>query len=104
MKCLPCPSDIGIPGTLGTDVLYNHYRSMGPVSFSKFPWEPSRVEDDLQGRESLITKINDHDACDSCMQCESRCPYNLPIVSMLRTMVPKMEDMLDIWSKESAKV
>ncbi len=104
MECLPCPSDIEIPGTLGTDVLYNHYRSMGPVSFSKFPWEPSRVEDDLQGRESLITKINDHDACDSCMQCESRCPYNLPIVSMLRTMVPNMEDMLDIWSKESAKV
>ena len=104
MKCLPCPSDIGIPGTLGTDVLYNHYRSMGSVSFSKFPWEPSRVEADLQGRESLIEKINDHDACDSCMQCESRCPYNLPIVSMLRTMVPNMEDMLDIWSKESAKV
>jgi len=104
MECLPCPSDIEIPSTLGTDVLYDHYRTMGPVSFSKFPWEPSRVEDDLQGRQSLIAKINDHAACDSCMQCESRCPYNLPIVSMLRTMVPNMEDMLNIWSKESAKV
>jgi len=102
--CLPCPSDIGIPGTLGTDVLYNHYRTMGPEKFGQFPWEQSRVEDERSMREGLIEKINDHAACDSCMQCEARCPYDLPIVSMLRTMVPNMQDMLDIWSKESAKV
>ena len=102
--CLPCPSDIGIPGTLGTDVLYNHYRSMGPEKFAEFPWEQSRVDDERQGRESLIAKINDHAACDSCMACEQRCPYDLPIVSMLRSMVPNMEDMLDIWSKQGATV
>ena len=102
--CMPCPSDIEIPGTLGTDVLYNHYRSMGPATFAEFPWEQSRVDNEWQGRESLISKINDHAACDSCMACEQRCPYNLPIVSMLRSMSPNMQNMLDIWSKESAKV
>ncbi len=104
MECLPCPSDIGIPGTLGTDVMYNHYRSMGPAKFAVFPWELSRVEGEWQEREATIAKIDDHAACDSCMQCESRCPYNLPIVSMLRSMSPNMKDMLDIWSKESSKV
>jgi uncharacterized protein len=103
MECLPCPSDIGIPGTLGTDVMYNHYRSMGPEKFGEFPWEQSRVDDEWKNREATIAKIDDHAACDSCMQCESRCPYGLPIVSMLRTMSPNMKDMLDIWSKQGAK-
>lgn len=102
--CMPCPSDIDIPGTLGTDVLYNHYRTMGPEKFAEFPWEQSRVENEWEMREELIAKINDHTACDSCMKCEQRCPYNLPVVTMLRSMVPNMQEMLDIWSKEGAKV
>jgi len=104
MECLPCPSDIEIPGTLGTDVMYNHYRSMGPAKFAEFPWEISRVENEWDKREATIRKIDDHAACDSCMQCESRCPYGLPIVSMLRKMSPNMKDMLDIWSKQGSKV
>lgn len=104
MECLPCPSNIEIPGTLGTDVMYNHYRTMGPAKFAEFPWEQSRVDDEWKDRESTIAKIDDHAACDSCMQCESRCPYGLPIVSMLRTMSPNMKDMLDIWSKQGSKV
>jgi predicted aldo/keto reductase-like oxidoreductase len=102
MQCLPCPSDINFPSTLGTDVLFNHYRAMGPTKFAAFPWEQSRIDDDRAPRENLIAKINDHDACDSCRVCESRCPYNLPIVPMLRKMVPDMENMLDIWSKQGA--
>ncbi len=102
--CLPCPSDIEIPSVLGTDVLYDHYRTMGPAQFATFPWEWSRVIDEWEDRESLIAKIQNHDACDSCMACEQRCPYNLPIVTMLRKMVPGMEDMLDIWSKQGAAV
>jgi hypothetical protein len=102
--CMPCPSDIGIPGTLGTDVLYNHYRTMGPEKFAAFPWERSRVDNEWEHREGLIAKIKDYDACNSCMACEQRCPYNLPIVTMLRKMVPSMEDMLDRWSKESAPI
>ncbi len=85
----------------GRIVLYNHYRTMG---LAEFPWEQSRVEDEWQGREALISKIDDHAECDSCMQCESHCPYNLSIVSMLRSMSPNMKDMLDIWSKQGAKV
>jgi predicted aldo/keto reductase-like oxidoreductase len=104
MECLPCPSEIEIPGTLGTDVMYNHYRSMGPAKFAEFPWEKSRVENEWDKRESTIRKIDDHPACDSCMQCESRCPYGLPIVSMLRKMSPNMKDMLDIWSKQGSAV
>jgi len=104
MECLPCPSNIEIPGTLGTDVMYNHYRTMGPAKFAEFPWEQSRVDDEWKDRESTIAKIDDHAACDSCMQCESRCPYGLPIVSMLRTMSPNMKDMLDICSKQGSKV
>jgi Fe-S oxidoreductase len=68
-----------------------------------FKLSRTRVADEWANREGLIDKINDHEACDSCMQCEKRCPYGLPIVSMLRTMVPNMQDMLDIWSKESSK-
>ncbi|MDP6666561.1 MAG: aldo/keto reductase [Dehalococcoidia bacterium] len=102
--CMPCPSDIEIPSTLGTDVMYNHYRTMGPAKFSEFPWEQSRVDDEWEDRESTMAKINDHAACDACMVCEQRCPYNLPIVTMLRKMIPGMEDMLDIWSKQGAKV
>jgi predicted aldo/keto reductase-like oxidoreductase len=52
MECLPCPSNIEIPGTLGTDVMYNHYRTIGPAKFAEFPWEKSRVDDEWKDRRS----------------------------------------------------
>ena len=95
-ECEPCPIDIPIWTTLGSDDIYNHYRTMGPENFRAFPWSQGKVKNHLERRRHLISKIQ---SCDACRVCEDRCPYELPIVDMLRSMVPQMEDMLRIWSE-----
>ncbi len=89
---------VGIPmwGTLGSDDIYNHYRTMGPENFRAFPWSRSRVMDHFERRRNLISKIL---SCTGCGECEARCSHGLPIVDMLRNMIPQMEDMLRIWSE-----
>ncbi|MFC1718444.1 aldo/keto reductase [Candidatus Poribacteria bacterium] len=95
-KCEPCPVDIPVWGTLGSDDIYNHYRTMGPENFRAFPWSRDRVMNHIERRRHLISKFQ---SCNECGICEDRCPYGLPIVDMLRSMVPQMEDMLRIWSE-----
>ncbi|MEM2906045.1 MAG: hypothetical protein QW057_06380 [Candidatus Bathyarchaeia archaeon] len=36
-ECEPCPIGIPIGLTLGTDILYDDYRTMGPEAFKAFP-------------------------------------------------------------------
>lgn len=98
-ECEPCPVDIPVWATLGSDDMYNHYRTMGPENFRAFPWSRSRIMNHLDRRRLLISKIQ---SCTGCGECENRCPYGLPIVDMLRNMVPQMEDMLRIWSELAA--
>lgn len=96
-KCEPCPVGISISGTLGTDVVYDHYRTMGPEVFADFPWFSESVRSRSEKRRELIRQI---ESCDSCGLCEERCPYGLPVVKMLKEMVPSLEDMLRIWNSK----
>lgn len=94
-ECEPCPVDIPIGITLGSDVIYDHYRTMGPEDFKAFPWSHDRIKNHVERRSQLISKIQ---LCTECGDCESRCPYGLPVVKMLKDMVPHMKDILRIWS------
>jgi len=95
--CEPCPVGIPIGTTLGTDVIYDHYRTMGQAAFAAFPWPLERIKEDSQKRCELIKQI---EACDNCGLCEERCSYDLPVSSMLKAMVPSMSDILRIWSEQ----
>jgi predicted aldo/keto reductase-like oxidoreductase len=99
--CEPCHVGIPIAVTLGTDVMFDHYRTMGREAFAAFPWSDERVRGDIESRRQLIAKIA---ACDNCGACEERCPYHLPIVKMLRASAPMSEDMIRIWQGASARV
>lgn len=79
---------------LGTDTMYDHYRTMGPQAFRAFPWSRSRVERDLAEREGYLAAIR---SCTRCGECEARCPYGLPVMEMLQGMLPAMEDMVAIY-------
>lgn len=94
--CEPCPVGIPIGTTLGTDVMYDHYRTMGPEAFASFPWPAERVGQDIERRQTLIGQI---ESCDSCGLCKERCPYDLPIVDLLKGTLPSMREMLRIWEQ-----
>ncbi|MBN1399808.1 MAG: aldo/keto reductase [Anaerolineae bacterium] len=93
-ECLPCPAEVHIPSVLGTDVMYDHYRTMGAEGFRSFSWSRAAVEGDLPGRRETIAAI---EACTDCGECEPRCPHGLPIREMLRGMLPAMRDMVAIY-------
>ena len=95
--CEPCPVGIPIGKTLGTDEVYDHYRTMGPEAFATFPWRPERVRKDAETRRETLRRI---EACTECEICELRCPEDLPVIDMLRKMVPEMADMLRIWQAQ----
>ena len=92
--CTPCPRGIPIGGLLGTDVMYDHYRTMGPQAFRTFSWSTTAIERDLPEREKSIAKI---ESCTRCGECEAKCPYGLPIMDMLPAMVPALRDMVDAY-------
>jgi len=95
-ECEPCPKGIPIATILGTDVMYDHYRTMGPEAFGRFSWSEKRVRDHIGERRQRISAIG---SCDDCGECEKRCRYGLPIIKMLRDTVEPMEDMLRIWNE-----
>jgi hypothetical protein len=94
--CYPCPQEIPISMTLGTDVVYDHYRTMGPETFRAFPWSPERVERELARRPEIIAAI---ESCTRCGACEERCPHGLPIMDMLQETLPVMRDMVGIFQE-----
>jgi len=96
-KCEPCPVGISLWDTLGSDDMYNHYRTMGPETFRKFPWDIDKVKHHIEYRRKKISLIR---FCDECGECERKCPYGLPIIKMLQGMVGNMENMLRIWNEE----
>ncbi|MFO7916955.1 MAG: aldo/keto reductase [Anaerolineae bacterium] len=94
--CEPCPKGINIGGILGTDVMYDHYRTMGRERFKNFDWSRAAIERDLEQRKERIATI---ESCDYCGQCEERCPYGLPIMEMLHDTLPVMRDMVAIYQE-----
>lgn len=93
-ECEPCPQGIRISVVLGTDVMYDHYRTMGRKAFRVFPWALDRVKNDIEMRKPRISAIL---SCTECGECEEKCPYDLPVIKMLRDTVEPMEDMLTLW-------
>ena len=94
MKCEPCPVGIPISDTLGSDDIYDHYRTMGTEAFTDFPWSSDTIGKHREWRLKLIDKI---ESCDNCKLCQEKCPYGLPVVRMLKDILPSMKDMLRIW-------
>jgi predicted aldo/keto reductase-like oxidoreductase len=64
--CLPCPQGIDIP----TQFIFESYLKR----YNLPEWAKERYQ-------NLEIKA---DACIECGQCESKCPYNLPIIEMLK--------------------
>ncbi len=95
-QCEPCPVDIPLAITLGTDLMYDHYRTMGREAFRAFAWSRAAVERDIKGRARVIAAI---ESCTRCGECEPRCPHGLPIVDMLQGQVVAMRDMVGIYEE-----
>ena len=94
--CEPCPQGIIIGDLLGSEIMYDHYRTMGPEVFAAAPWAAEVMQQDVRHKEQLVAKIA---TCDRCGECESRCPYGLPTVRMLQGMLPAFRDMLSIYQR-----
>jgi predicted aldo/keto reductase-like oxidoreductase len=92
--CQPCEKGIIVPDEVGSDDVYNHYRTMGREAFTRFPWSRNLIASERVRRREIIAQI---ESCDRCGLCEERCPYGLPVMDMLQSLLPGMRDMLNIW-------
>ena len=72
--CQPCPQDIPISTVLRAEK--QTLRRMG--------WSESRVE----GLKNAFEKV---ETCIECGTCESRCPYELPIIKLLPEAVARLK-------------
>jgi predicted aldo/keto reductase-like oxidoreductase len=64
--CMPCPENLNIPATLRFHTLYSSY---GLGNWAKKLYRGLEVK---------------ADKCTSCKACEAKCPYNLPVASMVK--------------------
>lgn len=71
--CAPCPQGIDIPSNF---IITNYLRKYGLADWAKGRYQalPATAKD-----------------CVKCGACETRCPYNLPIRSMLEKVAKEME-------------
>ncbi len=72
--CLPCPDDIDIPTVLRFDRYMTYYHLGG--------WS-------RRFYQKLPTKVN---SCSKCSECETRCPYKLPVMEMLEEADKRLRD------------
>jgi len=98
-ECEPCPQGIRLHITLGTDVMYDHYRTLGAEAFAAFDWSREALERELQHRRETIALI---ESCDDCGKCEEVCPHSLPVREMLRNLLPAMREMIRIYERRLA--
>ena len=94
--CLPCSKGIYLSDALGSDVVYDHYRTMDREAFAAFNWSRDALQRESVFRRRLIAQI---ESCDRCGQCESRCSYGLPVMDMLPALLPAMRDMVSIYER-----
>jgi len=64
--CMPCPDGVEISTILKWDVYYNFY-NIQKWTREQYP--------------KLRTRVN---SCTECGQCDEKCPYNLPVIDMLK--------------------
>jgi predicted aldo/keto reductase-like oxidoreductase len=95
--CEPCPQKIPIGSILGTDVMYDHYRNMGPNTFRTFPWDIEQVKNHVEERKNRLAAVQ---SCTKCGDCESKCAYQLPIIEMLQNTITPMTEMLRLWNTQ----
>ena len=95
--CQPCPLGVEIGFALGTYRFFHAVQNMGREESLSFPWgDWARAHAPLE----LARVTAGIERCDGCGQCEPRCPYGLPIVRMLKDMLPalrEVQDMLSTW-------
>lgn len=72
--CLPCPKSVNIPQNFLLEGYYTRYDLK--------EWALERYEGLGEGKAS---------ECIECGMCEEKCPYNLPIRSMLKNVCDKLE-------------
>ncbi len=65
-KCMPCPDGVEIQTILRWDTYYTFY-DIRRWTREQYP--------------KLRTKVN---SCTECGQCEEKCPYHLPVITMLK--------------------
>jgi len=65
-KCMPCPEGVEIPTILKWDT-YHSYYEITRWTRRQYP--------------KLRTRVH---SCTECGECEKKCPYSLPIISMLK--------------------
>jgi len=65
-SCMPCPDGIEIPTILRWDTYYSFY-NIKKWTRDQYP--------------KLRTKVN---SCRECDECQRKCPYNLPVINMLK--------------------
>jgi predicted aldo/keto reductase-like oxidoreductase len=95
--CEPyCPQHLWLGDVLGSEVMYDHYRTMGREAFASAPWSVSFVAGDDERQAKLVSSI---ESCGECRKCEEHCPYGLPAPDMLRAMLPSLQDMLGIYEQ-----
>lgn len=94
-RCRPCPAGVNIGFILGTYRFFSDVRNMKREGLSSFPWgDWARRNAPLE----LARIVDSIDRCDGCGQCESRCPYGLPIVQLLKDMLPALREMRELVS------
>lgn len=71
--CLPCPLGVNIPQNFLLEGYYTRYNLK--------EWSKERY-DSLEGKASK---------CMACGKCETKCPYELPIIEMLKNVCEKLE-------------
>ena len=70
--CMPCPDGVEIQRILRWDVYHTFY-NIKRWTKDQYP--------------KLRTKAN---SCTECGECEKKCPYSLPIISMLKSAEKKL--------------
>ncbi|MGL5329119.1 MAG: aldo/keto reductase [Peptostreptococcaceae bacterium] len=71
--CLPCPVGVNIPQNFLLEGYYTRYNLK--------EWSKERYE-------GLEGKANE---CIECGKCETKCPYDLPIIEMLKNVCDKLD-------------
>lgn len=70
--CMPCPDGVEIPTILKWGVYYKFY-NIKEWTKNQYP--------------KLRTKVN---SCSKCGKCEEKCPYDLPVIKMLKEAEKKL--------------